>query len=152
MCVKNAKGGLDGALALSRDGQRPAEVEAMLLLSACEDSENVVKIRNWRMDPIRAAKGRDARFEYYRIYMEYCGYGSLMDVATHPVLEAFLWTLLEGLTKAGLLMERSKIANAIIAQPPTIAPAIGPVFTPFRRKSDIALEWPFKNSLVYWLT
>lgn len=101
----------------------PNEIQAMYNLSGQDGSENIIKIRNWRIR-------RDDM--YHRIYMEFCPQGDLFDFCcgskndvywegadrrerfpdddmgdfVELVPEPFLWSVFRSLTHAAILMER----------------------------------------------
>lgn len=109
----------------------PTEVQTMYNLSGKVGSENVVKIRNWR---IRRADS------FHRIYLEFCHQGDLWELVVgtedinseyvegfmmrsingnenvadrvNLVPEPFIWSAALDLATAGLLMERGTLDSA----------------------------------------
>lgn len=89
----------------------PLEVAAMYRLKACQSSsDSIVQIRNWRR---RLADGSD-----YLIYMEYCQNGDLSrsraayNTINGPLPpEPFVWSILDSLADAGLLMKQGRLRN-----------------------------------------
>ncbi|CAK4032535.1 hypothetical protein D0861_03905 [Lecanosticta acicola] len=85
------------------DFTMPNEVSAMYRLRPLRGSENVVRIRNWRMNKPQ---------KRHRIYMEFCPFGSLRDVIVPHRRQGgrppvpFAWKFFEDLVVAGILMER----------------------------------------------
>ncbi|KAF2210354.1 hypothetical protein CERZMDRAFT_86093 [Cercospora zeae-maydis SCOH1-5] len=93
------------------DSNMPSEVAAMYKLRALKDSsKSIIQIRNWR--PVAAAR------KEYLIYMELCQHGDLMKVRRQNIMsnqmppEAFLWSIIESLADASLLMQRGEVADS----------------------------------------
>ncbi|KAI5359960.1 Putative serine/threonine-protein kinase, active [Septoria linicola] len=97
------------------DETMPSEVAAMYKLRPLKGSSDcIVQIRNWR----KVSKEDGASRQRFILYMELCQRGDLWRVRNlhqgdpNPSLppEPFLWSVLESLCDAGLLMQYGEIA------------------------------------------
>ncbi|KAM3420620.1 hypothetical protein BST61_g3879 [Cercospora zeina] len=99
------------------DRNMPLEVAAMYKLRALkESSKSIVQIRNWR--PLQRANKQGG--QRCLIYMSTVQHGDL-KLVTEPDSEgeefglppeAFIWSVVESLAEAGLLMQRGEVADS----------------------------------------
>ena len=89
------------------------EIYALYSLRGKEGSENIVRIRNWRL---RSEK------MMHRQYLDFCSLKDLFDVIDEYrnigefVPEPFCWYCFECLAIAGLLMERGELEHNPVAK------------------------------------
>ncbi|CZT25262.1 uncharacterized protein RCC_10991 [Ramularia collo-cygni] len=84
----------------------PTEITTMLRVRSRIGSQNIVKLRNWRVDDATAHES--GRHQSFRIYLECCGFGTLTEVE-RPVPEPFIWKLFEDLVNACVILDRGDV-------------------------------------------
>lgn len=109
----------------NHDLKQPSEIGALIRLNSLAGSNSIIKLRNWHRI------SRNNRVYQYRMYLEWCSFGDLYglsrkytpyaDIRRVPrpedpleedwLPEAFLWSCLESLAEAALLMETGSLLS-----------------------------------------